>query len=50
LFAKTPTGKIRAVRKAGKTRAETIVRRRETREATAQHLMKMKRKRGIAPK
>ena len=49
LFKATPVGRARTVKRAGKARARRIVERRETREATAQELMRLKRKRGRAP-
>lgn len=49
LFAKTPVGKARTVRKAGKTRAQRIVYRRDVRQRTGNELMRIKRKRGLAP-
>jgi len=45
----TPVGRAYTVRKAGRQRADRIIRRRQVREATAQRLMQQKKRYGRAP-
>jgi hypothetical protein len=48
--SKSAPGRAIAVRKAGKERAQRIVYRRDVKERTGTELMRIKRRRGIAPK